>query len=304
MDRQVIPSRSFFGEVAAQQGPAAAGGTSKLEDAFRLIRSVSLPSMRAVPARSPTPPLDRPGTGTGRGPSTSPAPLLAGRGIGGGAGGGAFMVAPAAPSPLAAFGLFGGGLRVSSPSLLSVPTHQPHQHRLPLSSEVHTDWRIIASVRVTSPWPLGVASAPCDVARATAAFASAGCVGRGCSAANAASAVGSGGPAPVVGPGGSGVCKGDAAEALLQSRLYWAHPDTALPSAVAALKGRQEPEVVAMFRDRVAAWVACLRSLHRSLLDGSLPWFYVCVRDTGGEGGGRKGGGLGGRCVCLWGGGR
>jgi hypothetical protein len=300
VDRQIIPSRTHLGVggsgfgAPGLGGRAAATADSKLNSTLQLLRSVSLPPP------STSPPLRLEGASDGGG---------GGGGGGGGRGGAHGLTLPSPRMP----GMVGFGLPQGSPAPTSVPSpalgagtprfgvspaHMPpvgdDDDRPPLSASVHRDWRLLTSVRITSPSPLDAVVQRGDIVPATAAFLAASCRPSGAAAAAAPTAAPAGAPAAGVGgtfgapPRG---CRADSAvftppplgagEALLQGRMYWAYPDGPLPSAVLHLRARQDVEVVAQFRDRLGMWLTALRGLHRGLLGGTVPWFYVCVSAAG-----------------------
>jgi hypothetical protein len=68
-----------------------------------------------------------------------------------------------------------------------------------------------------------------------------------------------------------------AAELFYQSRVFWQFPDQRLPNSVLLMKARQDGEVVAMFTDRVAQWMECLRGAVDALSEGLSSYFYISV---------------------------
>ena len=127
--------------------------------------------------------------------------------------------------------------------------------------DIPTDWRLLTTLRVTSPWPLSLASTPC------------GSITRLTRRAAAASA-----PNGTQQPRASACGSVTAAAVLQQARVYWGFPDAPLSTAVLALKARQEPDVVAMCSQRLAQWVSCLRSAHHAVVEGAMECFFVLVR--------------------------
>ena len=160
------------------------------------------------------------------------------------------------------------------PAAFRLPSTAPAPRAHVACSAVPHDWRVLSSARFTSPWPLHVATAPCNTTRAIFSNCSPA-PACGSRALSPSAPRGSHAAAP---PSPASSCGLNAAEALYAARLYWAFPDGPLPPAVLALKARQDADAVALYRDRVAQWLACARSCYTALLHGELECFYVMVR--------------------------
>ena len=159
-----------------------------------------------------------------------------------------------------------------SPALFGASVNSADDVPTSTCTTIPTDWRILTSVRVTSPWPLAVATTPCNTPRAIS----------NCGRAAAASAA-TGAAAAGDASAGRRSFASDvtAAEMLMQGRVYWSYPDSPLPSVILALKARQEADVVNWCRDRLSQWLACLRSAYDAVTAGTMDYFYVLVSGTG-----------------------
>ena len=126
-------------------------------------------------------------------------------------------------------------------------------------STLPLDWRLMSSVRMTSPKPLLPATTPSSSAvlmDARRRFAE-----------------------PPLAADRIAVTCQDAADGftdpqvlLQQQLLHWKFPEFELPQGLPALA------MAAFMRTRIPQWISCLRDAHQALVAGRLPYFYVVVR--------------------------